>query len=279
MSYGKRHEFGFAGLALLRNWLVGKKDVEESILEEISRLVQENNEAKSSTKITNLNVSKGYTKWADTYDTIPNLLIDVEEPVVQSIIKAFPRGKALDAACGTGRYSQYLQSLGFTVTGLDISSSMLAHAKKRCKDTVAFLQGDVTSIPLKDNSVHLAVCALALTHFQNLTIPLSELARVVMKGNHIIISDIHPWLVALGGQAEFFDGSGNHCYINNYIHWHSSYMKSFAQLGLKVVDCIEPVLEKKHLETASFGIDLSKNTISSALMGLPISLIWVLEKN
>lgn len=278
MSYIKQKDVGLAGLALLRNWLVGNESTEKSILEEIRQLLGDTDNELSTLKIADYDVSDGYAAWANTYDSMPNLLIDVEEPAIKSILKQFIPGKALDAACGTGRHSQLLRSLGFKVTGMDISSAMLSQAKQNHSKKIEFIQGDLTAIPLEDNSIDLTVCALALTHFQNIQSPLSQLCRVVCKGGHIIISDIHPWLVALGGQAEFIDQSGRHCYIPNYVHWHSSYLQSFNKLGLKVIQCLEPVLKEKHIKTAKSGFTLSEKTITAALGNLPIALIWVLEK-
>jgi ubiquinone/menaquinone biosynthesis C-methylase UbiE len=39
--------------------------------------------------------------------------------------------RALDFGCGTGRSTRFLRTLGFTVTGVDISSSMVRVARKR----------------------------------------------------------------------------------------------------------------------------------------------------
>ena len=275
INYEKRHELGLAGLALLRNWLVGDDKDSKLILEEIHNLI---NKESSEESITAFNISKGYKAWAETYDNMPNLLIEVEEPAVRSIVKKFKPGNALDAACGTGRYSEFLDSLGYNVTGVDLSPDMLFQARKNRKKRINFLQGNLTEIPMKSESVDLVICALALTHFPQLDNALSELSRVMQPKGHMIISDIHPWLVALGGQAEFFDKSGKHGYIPNYIHWHSSYFESFNRLGLKVLQCIEPKMKQKHVKLAKTGFDLKEKTIELALKDLPIAVVWLLEK-
>lgn len=41
-----------------------------------------------------------------------------------------PDSKILDLACGRGRHSRYLNSLGYRVTGVDISKNNIAHAKQ-----------------------------------------------------------------------------------------------------------------------------------------------------
>jgi ubiquinone/menaquinone biosynthesis C-methylase UbiE len=275
MSYKKQHELGLAGMALLRNWLVGSNKDAKQVLKEMQVLTKI---PLSVEKISSFNTSNGYKAWSKTYDSMPNLLIEVEEPVVRSLIKNYKPGDAMDVACGTGRYSEYLNSLGHKVTGIDISSDMLFKARKYRNKNIKFLRGNFTKIPAKNNSFDLIVCTLALTHIPNIDKVFSEISRILRPKGHIIISDIHPWLVALGGQAEFFDESGKHSYIQNYIHWHSDYFKSFNEFALKIVNLLEPKMEQKHIHLASIGFDLNKKTVEIALKDLPITIVWLLEK-
>lgn len=280
MSYLKQHELGITGLALLRNWLVGDKAVARFLFKEVRELTKKtkNKSIEKSEKVTSFNVSGGYKAWSDTYDSVPNLLLEVEEPTVKTILKKFTPGIALDAACGTGRYSELLNSFGYKVTGMDLSPEMLSKARKTRNKKINFIEGNLTAIPLKTASIDLTICALALTHLPSIEKALSELKRVTRPGGNIIISDIHPSLVMLGGQAEFFDNIGRHGYILNYIHWHSDYFKSFKKLRLKVIECFEPVMKSKHIKLAKAGFVLKEKTVAIALEGLPVALIWVLEQ-
>ena len=45
-----------------------------------------------------------------------------------------PAGRVIDAACGTGRYIEYLMQRGRTVVGVDTSEEMLAVARTRMPD-------------------------------------------------------------------------------------------------------------------------------------------------
>lgn len=47
-------------------------------------------------------------------------------------------GKILDLACGKGRHSIYLNSLGYNVTGVDLSVNSIAYAKKHENDRLHF---------------------------------------------------------------------------------------------------------------------------------------------
>ena len=47
-------------------------------------------------------------------------------------------GKVLDLACGKGRHSVYLNSLGYNVTGVDLSENSIEYAKQFENDTLRF---------------------------------------------------------------------------------------------------------------------------------------------
>ena len=49
-----------------------------------------------------------------------------------------PSSKILDLACGKGRHSRYLASLGYDVTGIDLSSKSITYAKKFEKENLHF---------------------------------------------------------------------------------------------------------------------------------------------
>jgi len=48
------------------------------------------------------------------------------------------QGSILDLACGKGRHSIYLNSLGYNVTGVDLSENSIAYAKQFENDTLHF---------------------------------------------------------------------------------------------------------------------------------------------
>lgn len=53
-------------------------------------------------------------------------------------------GKILDLACGKGRHSVYLNTLGYTITGVDLSGQSILHAKKFENETLKFDIHDMT---------------------------------------------------------------------------------------------------------------------------------------
>lgn len=66
---------------------------------------------------------------------------------------------ALDFGCGAGRSSRFLQALGFTVTGVDISPAMLAEARARDPQGRYLLIPDGDLSPLGGARFDLVFCA------------------------------------------------------------------------------------------------------------------------
>jgi ubiquinone/menaquinone biosynthesis C-methylase UbiE len=185
-------------------------------------------------------VRAGYEEWAGTYDQPGNPLIFLEEKITRPLLAQLPRGDVLDVAAGTGRHTRQLSRLGHRVTALDLSRQML-----RLLDGASGINvivGDIMALPLKDAAFDLGLCSLALTHVKTLRTPLCEIARVVRPGGVVILSDIHPIIAVLGGQAYYRDSAGNTRFIRNRVWWPSDYLRAFRGAGLEVIDCWEPLL-------------------------------------
>src|SRR5262249_30753086 len=136
-----------------------------------------------------LDVRDGYSRWSTTYDLPGNPLVAVEQPLVWGLLDDATPGRALDAACGTGRHARRLAELGHEVVGVDATDAMLEEARKKAP-AADFRQGDLFDLPLETATFDLAVCALALDHAGELRRPLTELTRVVRPGGKVIVSDI-----------------------------------------------------------------------------------------
>ena len=52
----------------------------------------------------------------------------------------------LDLACGKGRHSIYLNELGYNVTGVDLASDSIAHAKEFEKEGLRFFEHDMRAV-------------------------------------------------------------------------------------------------------------------------------------
>jgi SAM-dependent methyltransferase len=271
---------GVEGLALLRTWLTGERTQADRRIEELTRFMADPQGPPLVIEldVPEADVVSGYSRWASTYDGGPNALIYAEQPIVRALIDALPPGRALDAACGTGRHTKYLAERGHQVIGVDVTTAMLAKARAEIP-AVDFRVGDLLALPLETASMDLAVCALALTHFEHLDLPIAELARVLRPGGRLILSDLHPLHSLLGMTAFFVAEDGSAAYVRSYAHTHSAYLAAFRSAGVVVEQCIEPPTSEEGVVMMSGGMmDMASDAFRTALLGLPAALIWELRK-
>ena len=271
------------GVALLRTWLTGNRPEVQARIQELTTFVTQPSEGPLAIEldVPERNCEAGYAAWAATYDSALNPLICLEEPVVQALIDRLPPGTGLDAACGTGRHTAYIAAHKHPVVGVDVSDKMLEKARTKLP-AVEFRAGDLLHLPVETASVDFAVCALALTHCADLTRPLHELARVVRPGGRVILSDQHPIMTLLGGQALFAAEDGSFAYVPNYFHTHSAYFTAFEAAGLSVLHCLEPVYGQEEISVllAAVGLQgIADEAFRAALQGVPGALIWELERS
>ncbi len=268
------------GLALFRHLVEGDDETAEMRIDEVRRMVGSGEESTFGlgTDVPELDARRGYARWAATYDRADNPLISVEQPVVWALIDELPVGRALDAACGTGRHSGHLAERGHEVTGVDGSPEMLELARTHVPKA-RFLEGDLHALPVDSGEFDLAVCALALGHIELLTPPVAELARVVRLGGTVVVSDLHPVMSVAGGQALFESVDGSLAFVREHVHLHSEYLDAFAAAGLEVVRCVEPRFGPDEADMQGMASRFVPDATRAAFAGLPGALIWQLRRS
>jgi SAM-dependent methyltransferase len=182
--------------------------------------------------------AEGYAVWASSYDDGRNPLIDLDESVLGPILARYPPGRALDAACGTGRWAVHLAQRGHVVEGVDESPEMLAIAREKLPGA-HFALGDVRSLPVPNESVDLVVCSLALTHLPDLDRPLAEFARVLRPGGRAVLSNIHHLALPLGGVVELVIGSGRAVRLPTSLFLPTDYINAALRAGFAIQSCAE----------------------------------------
>jgi SAM-dependent methyltransferase len=258
---------GVEGLALLRTLYTGVAEDRVTRLSETRALLAG---PPTTERIGDeLDLTEGYTRWAATYDR-PLRLFGVEEPPLRRALDVLPAGTVLDAACGTGRWASYLVDRGHVVTGVDQSPAMLDVARAKLPEA-RFLEGELTRLPLEDASVDAAVCALALVHVADLSTAIGELARVVRPGGRVVVSDVHPFLVMLGWQAQFPTDQGR-AYMRLHAHLPSDYATAALSAGLSVRGYEEPPLTVDAVATPAAERIPEAN--HAAYVGLPGVMVW-----
>ncbi|MFG1646412.1 class I SAM-dependent methyltransferase [Amycolatopsis sp. NPDC049252] len=100
----------------------------------------------------------------------------------------------LEVAPGPGFFAVELAKLGYRVTGLDISHTMVEIALEEARKAgveIAFRQGDVTTAPFADESFDLLVCQAAFKNFRQPVTALNEMRRVLRPGGFAVIHDLN----------------------------------------------------------------------------------------
>ena len=189
-----------------------------------------------------LPTQEGYDRWAATYDTMGNWLLELEEPEVDRALGVVSGLAVLDVGAGTGRHAIRLAEGGARVTALDFSEGMLARARgKPGADRVRWLAHDViTPLPFPDGSFDRVLSSLVLEH-----IPLSglapffgELARVVRDRGGVVVTAMHPAMFLKGVSANFRDERGE-VRPRSYVATLSDYVMAATGGGLGIVELTE----------------------------------------
>src|SRR2546429_1121225 len=150
---------GTEGAALFRHLIDGDDGSSSRRVDGIRRVAGELDSSRLSAglEVPELDVEQGYAAWAPVYDAMPNALIRAEEPLVRSATADLPVGRALDAACGTGRHTAWLAAAGHATTGIDASEAMLAVARERAP-AAELKVGDLAGLPGGGGAFGFAIC-------------------------------------------------------------------------------------------------------------------------
>jgi len=268
------YALGVAGIAVIRNWMSGDETAEECAeeLRSLANRFHEDPSLKFLLDIPNMDVESGYRLWADTYDDFHNPLIAIEEPLIRELVDEIPPGRALDAACGTGRYARYMSQRGHKVSAVDMTPKMIERARQGAQE-VDFKVGSLEALPFPDQTFDLVMCGLALTHLAEIGKAISEIARVLKVGGTAVISDHHPIAGFLGGSAIFQDRDHFYRNVKSYVHSHSEYVSAFAAARLEIQECREPEMTE---EQASKGplFAIAPKAFLKGTVGMPLALIW-----
>jgi ubiquinone/menaquinone biosynthesis C-methylase UbiE len=147
-------------------------------------------------------ILQAYESWASTYAPVAhNPLMRVEQAVMCRHWPDVAGARALDLACGTGRYSRLLAERGAgTVVALDYSPAMLRRVAAATPVRASMMQ-----LPFAPGAFDTVICGLALGHANALQAWMSEVARVLAPGGTLLYSDFHPDAARAGLTRSFRD--------------------------------------------------------------------------
>ena len=136
---------------------------------------------------------EGFTaKW---YASLTRKAADDFKALAGRVAAETPRGSdVLEVAPGPGYFAIELAKLGgYRVTGLDISHTFVAIARKNASEAgvkVDFRHGNVSDMPFDDQSFDFLLCRAAFKNFSQPVPALQEMYRVLKPGGRALIIDL-----------------------------------------------------------------------------------------
>lgn len=145
-------------------------------------------------------------------------------------LEVAPGTSVLDIGCGVGRWSRRLARRGALVTGIDLSPTMVAEARRRARaegvsERCDFQIGDVTELDLPGRfSLVLGITVLQhLLAEGQLDAAVHRLARHVAPGGRLVLLEAAPDRRTARCDTAVFEARGQ-----------ASYLAAFAGAGLEV---------------------------------------------
>jgi ubiquinone/menaquinone biosynthesis C-methylase UbiE len=128
------------------------------------------------------------------YDKTTRRSMPEYERLADRFEEMLPNGvDILEVAPGPGFLSIGLAKRGRRVTGLDISRTFVAIARKNAEEAsveVDFQQGNASQMPFADSSFDFLVCRAAFKNFSDPVGALAEMQRVLKLGGKGVIIDL-----------------------------------------------------------------------------------------
>ncbi|WP_139281716.1 malonyl-ACP O-methyltransferase BioC [Vibrio aerogenes] len=161
-------------------------------------------------------IAHAFSRAAHHYDQHAAFQRDTGNILLAKLPSDLHGAVVLDVGCGTGYFSEQLKARGAQVICIDLSSSMLDMARERCGETnMRYQLCDAEALCLPDNSVDFVFSNLALQWCQFLSVPLSEIKRVLKPGGQGVFSTLAQGSLDELRQAWQAIDSGQH--VNHFI--------------------------------------------------------------
>jgi ubiquinone/menaquinone biosynthesis C-methylase UbiE len=143
-----------------------------------------------------------YERWAPLYPPVAhNPLMRAEQ---QAMLQHWPTVaglRALDLACGSGRYTRLLcEGEAAEVVALDFCLPMLTQVPNGVRVCASMMQ-----LPFADQTFDVVISGLALGHASDLNSWMQEIARVLRSNGTLLYSDFHPEAARAGLTRSFKD--------------------------------------------------------------------------
>jgi ubiquinone/menaquinone biosynthesis C-methylase UbiE len=172
-----------------------------------------------------------YERWAPLYPPMAhNPLMRAEQ---QAMIEHWPPvagTRAIDLACGTGRYARLLAEAGAAeVIATDFCMPMLQQAVAGTRVCASMMQ-----LPFRGECFDLVISGLALGHAPSLNAWMAEVSRVLKPGGTLVYSDFHSQAARTGLTRSFIDAQDRTWTVPHHSHDLASQREAAAAAGLTI---------------------------------------------
>jgi malonyl-CoA O-methyltransferase len=172
-----------------------------------------------------------YERWAPLYPPVPhNPLMRAEQ---QAMLEHWPKVaglRALDLACGSGRYSQLLADANAAdVVALDFCVPMLMQVPIGSRVCASMMH-----LPFAAGTFDVVISGLALGHAADVYPWMAEIARVLRKGGTLLYSDFHPEAARAGLTRSFKDQDEQSCSVPHRNFPVAAQLDAASAAGLRV---------------------------------------------
>lgn len=192
----------------------------------------------------------------------------LEQPNFFTLIPTVKNKVILDIGCGMGDFAAYCISQGAKhVTGIDISSNMIANAKKRHNyEGLTFEQAAFEDLTILDGTIDFVSSSLAFHYIADFQLLVKKISMALCEEGVLLFSLEHPIVTANKGNESWItneEGNLLHFAVDNYqneglrtqnwivdnvIMYHrtmSTILNTLIENGLQIEKVIEPIPTKE----------------------------------
>ena len=187
-----------------------------------------------------LPVDLGFRLWASTYEH-ENPLTDLDGRASARLAPPPPGGTLLATGCGTGRRLPRPDSPNGPrlVVGLDLVPAMLFHGRRRLAPSRHLLAARLEAIPVRPGLFDTVWCRLVIGFVPAIEPAFVSLASQLAPDGRLLVTDLHPDLVAEGAERGFRADDGTWMVIEAQAHPIDRLIEAAALAGLELEGRLE----------------------------------------
>jgi malonyl-CoA O-methyltransferase len=172
-----------------------------------------------------------YDRWAPLYPpTAHNPLMRAEQRAMTRHWPDVKGRRALDLACGSGRYSRLLaDTCAADIVAMDFCMPMLSQVS-----AAARVCGDMMRLPFAQDSFDVVISGLALGHASGVHQWMAEVSRVLKPGGILLYSDFHSQAALMGLPRSFKDRNDETWAVPHQRHDLTSQKEAAAAANLTI---------------------------------------------